>query len=197
MTVTHRSKSTMLKHHFGILVGLLLMAAAHFAYAQQYPDQPPGQRIGTPVYDPISKKYYALMHVDPRPFWNQYDRVEISARSASYGGVQGRLAIVDTLEVHDFLLKTFAPGHYQYIWIGLRYLCVSKKLKWSDGHYWKPGDFQIWDAKWNQDVFTCSDKNDPNDWAPISYSPSMQSWIAKGRGKGWEWYFVEFPTGKP
>lgn len=178
-------------------VAFVLALPAAPLVAQTYNDAPAGQKIGQPIYDPVAKRYFELMRADPRPFHDVWDLVAEQARSLSFEGVQGRLAIVDSPEIHEFLLNTFHPGHYQYVWIGLRYLCRAKELVWSDGRPWKPGSFQIWDAKWNQDVYTCGDKNDPNDWAPIAYSPEMKSWIAKGRHKGYDWYFVEFPTGKP
>lgn len=187
----------MLRRHLCVVVVLLLVAVTRIASAQSYPDAPPGQLIGVPVYDPQAKRYFALMHAEAKPWYNQYEKIMLSARSSNFKGVQGRLAIIDSLEVHEFLLKTFHPGRYQYIWIGLRYLCSAKKLEWSDGRLWQPGSFQIWDAKWNQDIYTCNALRDnPDQWAPIAYSPEMHSWIAKGRGKGYDWYFVEFPTGK-
>ena len=127
-----------------LLGGFALAPALHVG-AQTYTDAPPGQIIGRPVYDPEAKRYFALSHADPRPFHDEWDRVDEQARSQSFAGVRGRLAIVDSLEVHEFLLRTFQPGHYQYIWIGLRYLCRAKKLEWSDGRLWQPGQFQIWD----------------------------------------------------
>ena len=117
------------------------------------------------------------------------------ARQPVYKGVHGRLAIIDTAEVHSFLPRTFQPNHYQYVWIGLRYLCGAKKLEWSDGKLWQPGSFQISDERWNQDVFTCKDKNNPNDWAPVAYTPSMHSWVVKGNTKGYDRYFIEYPGG--
>jgi hypothetical protein len=181
------------------VVALLLLLFARTAWANElYNEAPAGQLIGVPVYDPEAKRYFALMHIDTRPYGNQYPKVQIQAASQTFKGVKGRLAIVDTAEVHEFLLKTFRPNHYQAIWIGLRYLCRAKQLEWSDGRLWKPGSFAAWDARgWNQDVFTCTKPDDPNDWAPVAYSPEMQGWIAKGRDKGFPWYFLEFPTGGP
>jgi len=179
-------------------IGTVRIASAETQLSARPPEAPPGQLINTPVYDPVSKRYFALMHVDSKIEWDsQYDKVDQHARTLSYKGVRGRLAIVDSAEVHEFLLRTFKPNHYQPIWIGLKYLCKAKQLEWSDGRLWKPGSFQDWDsAGWNQDVFTCHDAADPNDWAPVAYSPEMHGWIAKGRGKGYYWYFVEYPTGQ-
>ena len=178
------------------LIVVLTVVVGRVACAQSWPDAAPGQVIGVPVYDPAAKRYFALMHISAEPWSGMWDKVAEAARRQSYKGVRGRLAIVDSIEVHDFLLRTFRPSHYQYIWIGLRYLCRAKKLEWSDGRIFQPGSFQAWDPKWKQDIYVCSDRNNANEWAPVAYSPQFR-WIAKGLHKGYDWYFVEFPTGHP
>ncbi len=184
------------RRHLCTLVIAVMIAASQAAWAQSWPDAAPNQVIGVPVYDPGSKRYFALMHIDSGPYSGVWDNVAQAARRQSYKGVRGRLAIVDSIDVHEFLLRTFRPSHYQYIWIGLRYLCRAKKLEWSDGRIFQPGSFQAWDRTWKQDIYFCAETNDPNDWGPVAYSPQFR-WIAKGRHKGYDWYFVEFPTGKP
>jgi hypothetical protein len=180
-----------------LLILAMLAAMGRAAYAQSWPDAAPGQLIGVPVYDPEAKRYFALMHTEPCKWGCSWEKVAQQARDQSYKGVHGRLAIVDSIDVHEFLLRTFHPSHYQYIWIGLRYLCRAKKLEWSDGRIFQRGSFQAWDPKWNQDVYVCHNvRYDPNEWAPVAYSPQFK-WIVKGRGKGYDWYFVEFPTGHP
>jgi len=204
-----RSQGTMFKRHLVILIGLLVTAVAHSASAQKsgggggggdwantWDDATPGQLIGTPVYDPEAKRYFALMHTaQGAQSLTMWESVAEQARRQSYKGVSGRLAIVDSAEIHGFLLRTFRPNPVQDIWIGLRYLCRAKKLEWSDGKLWQPGSFQNWDANWNQDPYTCSDKNNPNDWAPVVYQQGMRSWVVKGNHKGYHWYFIEYPTG--
>jgi hypothetical protein len=179
-----------------LILAVVLAAIGRVAYAQSWPDAAPGQVIGIPVYDPATKRYFALMHISSEPWSGMWDKVAEAARRQSYNGVHGRLAIVDNIGVHEFLLRTFHPSQYQYIWIGLRYLCRAKKLEWSDGRIFQPGEFQAWDRKWKQDIYVCSDRNNANDWAPIAYSPQFR-WIAKGSHKGYDWYFIEFPTGHP
>lgn len=175
-----------------------ILMAGRVAMADLPAGASPGQLINTPVYDPQAKRYFALMQPQLEPqYMTMWDHVAAQARAQTFKGVHGRLAIVDTPEVHDFLLRTFRPNNYQYIWIGLRYLCKAHKLEWSDGKIMPPGSFQDWDKQWNQDVYTCSDKDNPNDWAPVAYTPEMHSWIVKGNHKGYPWYFIEFPTGGP
>jgi hypothetical protein len=174
----------------------LMSALAGSASSQDYPDAAPGQLIGVPIYDQESKRYFALMHTSSGPNSGLWDQVAQAARNQSYRGARGRLAIVDSLEVHEFLLRSFRPSHYQYIWIGLRYRCRAKTLEWTDGRIFQRGEFQAWDKNWNQDVYVCSDHNNPSEWAPVAYSPQFR-WIAKGRNKRYDWYFVEYPTGRP
>ena len=175
-----------------ILTILLTVLLARSASGQASSDQ----LVGIPVYDPGSKRYFALMRADPHNWGTMWDKVAQQARNQVYKGVRGRLAIVDSFEIHEFLLRTFHPNQYQYVWIGLRYLCRAKALQWSDGRMFQPGSFEAWDPKWKQDIYVCSDTNDRHDWAPVAYSPHF-TWIVKGRHKGYDWYFIEFPTGHP
>jgi hypothetical protein len=186
----------MSKHRL-VLGAFFVMTLTRAAWGQSWPDAAPGQLIGVPVYDSQTKRYFALMHTDNAPYSGDWDKVAEAAKRQMYKGVHGRLAIVDSIEVHEFLLRTFHPSHYQYIWIGLRYLCRAKKLEWSDGRIFERGSFQAWDPQWKQDVYACnSNRTDPNEWAPVAYSPQFK-WIAKGLHKIYDWYFIEFPTGHP
>lgn len=172
---------------------VVLISMTYAAHAQQ----PPDQRIGLPVYDPVSKRYFALMRADPANWGTMWGAVARQAERQTYKGVRGRLAIVDSVDVHEFLLRTFHPNQYQYVWIGLRYLCGPKKLEWSDGRMLQPGSFQAWDPNWKQDIYACnSNPGDRTEWAPVAYSPQFK-WIVKGLHKGYDWYFIEFPTGQP
>lgn len=176
------------------IVAVLLITIGHGVHAEE---SPLGE-ITVPVYDPISKRYFALMRADPKNWGTKWGAVAQQAQKQAYRGVKGRLAIVDSLDVHEFLLRNFHPNKYQFnIWIGLRYLCGPKKLQWSDGRMLQPGSFQAWDPNWKQDVYACnSQPGDPTEWAPVAYSPQF-TWIVKGLNKGYDWYFIEFPTGKP
>ncbi len=177
--------------HVGAVVLSVFLVLAGVAKAQE----PGNQLIGVPVYDPVSKRYFAMMQSDTNA-WMWLD-VYRQARGRWYKGVQGRLAIVDTLEVHEFLLQHFRLKYFQDAWIGLRYLCKAHKLIWSDGQPYQPNGFEAWDKNWKQDIYFCNSGNgNPNEWAPIAYSPQF-TWIGKGPSKGYQWYFMEYPTGHP
>lgn len=183
---------------FSLAITCLIFCSASQAQA------PAGALIDTPVYDPQAGRYFALISAPPDP--GQYQGATwISAgqhaRQHNYKGVAGRLAIVDSIEVHEFLLRTFRPQSFQNIWIGLRYMCGLRKAEWSDGTELKPGGFQAWDKRWNQDpTAACVKSADANvnlrDWAPVAYSPE-HTWIVKGQKKVYQWYFIEYPTGHP
>jgi len=153
----------------------------------------------TPVYFAPAKKYFALIDVRYKgPLWYQ---AEQNAESRVFKGVHGRLAVVDSLEVHEFLLMTF---HSEFeSWIGLRYWCDRHKLEWSDGRFLEPGSFQAWDSAWMREGKTCSGAampNNPEQYMPVAYNPISKGpfrWIAKGWYKGYFSYFIEFPTGGP
>lgn len=179
----------MLRYRIALIALGIFLVFGSIAKAQDTSDQ----KIGIPIYDPGSKRYFVMMHTSGQGTW---DKVYAEARGLAYKGVQGRLAIVDSFEVHDFLLTHWPLKYFEDAWIGLRYLCRARKLVWSDGKAFNPMEFAAWDKVWKQDIYFCGDIHDPNDWAPIAYSPQF-TWIAKGRHKGYQWYFMEYPTGHP
>lgn len=184
----------MSRRFFSLLPILLSICLVSAAMAQE---APPSALIGTPVYDPQAKRYFEVVRlgVGEHSTWTGSAR---DVGTLVYEGVHGRLAIIDSLEVHEFLLRTFHLGIYNPAWIGLRYLCSKKQLQWVDGRLWKPGEFQAWNTPFTQDPFFCSGVNDPSDWAGVHYTPPPNfMWMATGSGKGFEFAIVEFPTGKP
>jgi len=193
----------MVKRRWAIVPALILVVLARAASAAyQYDVDVPLEKYDiTPIYDPVSKRYFAYMPSNPEniPWRSEWEWADKLAKHLVFHGVHGRLAIIDSLEVHEFLLSHFHSA-FKYTngpaWIGLHYLCDQKQLQWSDGRFWKPGDFQAWDTEWNHDQYTCHSGS--NDWfAPIAYENPTFRWMAKGRGKGYDFSFVEFPTGQP
>ena len=121
------------------LVALLLgLAVAPPARACTYERPTPGvpDRHGTlydtPIYDPGSKSYFALIWARRENIYRAFTwaMADKQAATREYKGVHGRLAIVDTVEVHEFLERTFhTPCE---TWIGLRYWCGPQKLQRQD-----------------------------------------------------------------
>ena len=183
----------MRKRHIGTILALILIVLPDIAAAQGLAQTP----LGVPVYDPVSKRYFALMAADKRfskYAWTRWLEVKKQAEGQVFKGVRGRLAVVDSLEVHEFLLHHFPPDQYRFTWIGLEYLCRKKQLKWSNGQTLERGAFSAWAAKWKPDPYACGDTNFPGDYGTVAYTPQMQ-WVLVGRHKGYDFYFVEFPMG--
>lgn len=162
------------------------------------------QLLNTPVYDPGSKSYFELvdgLHMkgctetecNEGPNWGQADQL---ARARAYKGVNGRLAVVQSIETHFFLERTFQPQWQS--WIGLRLLCGRRVLQWSDGQIQKPSSFQAWDKQWSHDPYTC-DGAAQQVYAGVAYTPVADGfrWFAMGIQKRFYSYFVQYPTGRP
>ncbi len=185
--------TAMHKRLIGTILLLILMVCAHVAASEGLPQAP----LGVPIYDPVSKRYFALEAADKRftsVEWSIWTEVKKQAESQVFKGVRGRLAVVDSGEVHEFLLRHFPSNPYRYAWIGLQYHCRKKQLAWSNGQILERGAFEAWAEKWKIDGWACTGTNDPADFAPVAYSPQMR-WVLVGHSKGFDYYFVEFPTG--
>ncbi len=160
--------------------------------------------LDTPVYNPETKSYFELIQIglgysirgpsSPEIGW---ERARLFAMSRLYKGVPGRLAIVPSASVHEFLRDTFRPDWAA--WIGLRYWCRYHKLQWVDGTELKPGSFQMWGPRWN--VEGGSSKNTEtsqcNQYFPVHYWGVQGGfyWNANGQLKEFYMFFIEYPTG--
>lgn len=170
-----------------------------------------------PIYNPETKSYFELYnptvktpgakkaYYDPRFqwFWEQARR--IAARKI-YRGVRGRLAVVKTRSVHEFLRTHFTLG--EPAWIGLRYWCKYHKLLWVTGELQKLTAFSNWGAVWDAQgaqpngprVKSCVEvAHGGIPWLPVHYWPTKDGfyWNANGYRKGFASMFIEYPTGKP
>jgi hypothetical protein len=166
-----------------------------------------GPLYNTPVFDPETGNYYALIDVHDRQesqFHTGYvwPEAERDARRTTFKGVRGRLAVVSSLHIHEFLELTFRPNTYA--WIGLRYICAQHELEDDEGHNLNGTPFRAWARWWRQDPFICNVNQythhfDPGDFMPVAYSPIDKGfrWVGKGRNKGYDAYFIEYPTGSP
>ena len=168
---------------------------------------PPGPLYATPVYDPASKSYYELVLIETTRYSSRnspdvkWETAQELAQASTFKGVHGRLAVVKDIGVHNFLQTTFKPRWDS--WIGLRYLCLSRRLEYVDGTFWKSGMFAAWDKAWDHSgMSNCGGYS----WGPkidqymgVAYSPPTLGfrWFAQGYPKQYYSYFVEFPTGKP
>lgn len=174
-----------------------VLAPVYFAWSVSFavsgPDDPP-------VYNPMTKSYFQLLTLDkPAKTWRI---AKESAESLTYKGARGRLAVVDRLETHRFILENFdfrGPS-----WIGLRYWCRFRMLEWSGQRPYSPTDpdrFHVWHPQWYRNEATkCSSNSRSQDnYMPVYYQPIGEHnaiWQASGHPKYFNFYLVEFPTGE-
>jgi len=162
-----------------------------------------------PVYNPGTKSYFELKKIESirslsdtlTVNMTMWPNVSKMAEKLEFEGVHGRLAVVKNLETHEFLERTFQPKTN--VWIGLRFWCASRRLQYTDGTYWQPGDFHAWAPQWDQSAVEdpCWEwhmKGLPQ-FMPVAYNPLSEGfrWIAKEWHKGYEDLLVEYPTGHP
>jgi len=168
-----------------------------------------------PVYNPETKSYFELYAPDPVGLLkgDQVQSIKWTvaakmARARTHKGVRGRLAVVKTRQVHEFLRDTFQPNAAA--WIGLRYWCKFKKLQWVTGEIYPTTAYAAWGQIWNEGAIYPGQKDtagaicgfsvsDPGDHAGVHYWSIKQGfhWNANGRDKYWSAMFIEYPTGKP
>lgn len=156
----------------------------------------------TVVFDPESRSYFALIDVhdrDEAAYHVGYDWMQAyeDAKRSAYKGIRGRLAIVTSLHVHEFLELTFRPNTYA--WIGLRYMCKSRRLVDSAGQNENKAPFRAWARFWRQDDAICTmnphDSRWPAEFMSVAYSPIDKGfrWVGKGSHKVYDAYFIEYP----
>ncbi len=166
-----------------------------------------------PVYNPTSKSYFELYSPDAddpkkRPVsisggieWIHAARI---AHKKSFRGTRGRLAIVNTQQIHEFLRDTFDPAGA--VWIGLRYWCRYNKLQWVNGKFHPFDGFHKWGRHWNQNAAQPLQGPKPP-YCPRSHKKATLGvhywgtnhgffWNANGTYKQFNALFIEYPTGK-
>lgn len=179
---------------------LFLLVAAFLCFGTGAQAQPV---YGKPMYDPASKSYFELVKVTRgmSPGSDSpalpYDKAVQAASGRAFQGTPGRLAVVRSQDTHMFLMQNLRPN--EDTWIGLRYLCKSRELKWVTGESLQKGQFQAWHEKWDQSgIAGCVKGGGETDWMPVAYTPAGTGfrWIAKGGKKIYVAFLVEYPTGK-
>ena len=155
--------------------------------------------VGTPVYNPETKSYFELVRAPVGLSIRGSELAEIGwARARKYAasrifkGVRGRLAVVKTKRVSDFLRDTFKPERE--VWIGLRFFCRTRTLMWVTAEIHPPSAYKNWARPWKLG-WACSGGTK---YAPVYYTPAKKGfrWQARGQRKEYYFLFVEYPTGK-
>lgn len=176
-----------LKSH-GLHSAVVLLAVLYCSQARA------GQ-IGVPIFDPNTQSYFELRDDNSRQYWREARRL---AAVSLYKGRRGRLAVVNSKETNDFLRSNFTltgPA-----WIGLRYWCKTRKLRWVTGERHLRTGYNNWYRPWNRNPeTTCGITGsgaETHGYMPVYYLPQNFGfrWQAAGPGKGFIRYFVEYPT---
>ncbi len=160
-----------------------------------------GYLFDVPVYDPYSKSYFELGN-NPAgggsrvAGWPTADRI---ARSKSYKGVRGRLAIIRSREANDFILKTFKPPNETYF--GLRMACSEGfKLIWVDGKILSRKDYQNWGRMWHYPYryLPCTGTGANAKYGGVVYNrlEGRPRWYVIAPLHATVAFLVEYPTGK-
>ncbi|WP_417317493.1 C-type lectin domain-containing protein [Emcibacter sp.] len=156
-----------------------------------------------PFYDPHSKSYFELRWRKKGRKWRQ---AYLEAQTLEYKGTKGRLALVKDLEIHSFIQTHFNISAAT--WIGLQYYCDEQRLNWADNSTLQKGDFSAWHYQWaRRDDIRCgfmSRKFTPGlnmkSHMGVSYIPLSKGmpamWQASGPEKEYDFFIVEYPTGK-
>ena len=174
----------------------------------------------TPVYNPDTKSYFELYTPADQTYIEEGGNIyglswtvaKTMAQKLTYKGVRGRLAVVNTREIHNFLKEKFHPT--KPAWIGLRYWCKFKKLQWVTGEAFdRKKDFSAWGPMWDQNTtrnyVRLGQQSQAADCSAM-FSGTLNylgvhywsmdegfEWNANGYAKHFDALFVEFPTGKP
>lgn len=152
-----------------------------------------------PVFNPVSKSYFQLLKgTGKHGNWIEALR---QASAKRYRGVQGRLAVVDRPETHQFIMENFDTS--KEMWIGLRYWCKFRMLEWVGLRPYSPSDpdnFQHWHPQWSRGDQGClTNSTGSENFMGVYYRPlgkRSARWQAVRIGKGFGRLLVEFPTGE-
>ena len=152
-------------------------------------DGPPKERYYTPFYDESSGSYFQL--VSPQRTFG-WVLARDDAERRSYAGRKGRLAVIKSNATSNNIMKNLYADAHDDTWIGLEYICDARALAWTDGTLFKPGDFANWGAQWSRSDFA---EDCTNESMGVTISPGFSyHWLAWGKGKGFDWYLVEYPA---
>lgn len=155
----------------------------------------------SPIYNPASKSYFQLFDDNEHP--GNWQAARARAQMKAFKGVRGRLAVIDSPETHDFVVKSFDLNKRGVsVWIGLRYWCSARLLQWEGHRPFSPRDpdsFRLWHSQWSRsDQNACSFTGSAKvGYAPVYYRTmsGITRWQAVGAAKYFSYYLVEYPTG--
>ncbi len=179
------------------IVAIILLGS----FLANFPAMAASKPGAPPLYNSASKSYFQLFEL-PLAHQNRWLFVRRAANSKYFKGVRGRLAVVDSVETHQFIVQNFDLS--EEIWIGLRYWCNYRMLKWNGEAPYSPSDpgrFSAWHSQWYRNPETACQSQETGEMAfmGVYYRPVGKGnarWQADGPSKAFRRFLVEFPTGK-
>lgn len=145
-----------------------------------------------PIFDPDSKSYFELRIDNREGYWIRANEI---ARTLSYKGRKGRLALIKNKKNLEFIRENFRFNIET--WIGMQFFCKYRKLIWVTGELQPLKSPGMWVPQWyrNKKV-TCRNQN--LQYMPVYLTneskPYPVGWQASGSSKGHISYLVEYPA---
>ncbi len=119
------------------------------------------------------------------------------AAERTYKGRHGRLAMLDSAELQNWVLGTFdlpERGYNGNTWIGIRYWCSFRKLTDIDGATYSFQSFSAWDTPWYRDGGTRCEINQKLPYMGVYIQGTASRWRAAGFLKRYPNFLVEYPA---
>lgn len=119
------------------------------------------------------------------------------AAKRTYKGRKGRLAMMDSAALQQWVLSTFnlvERGYSGNTWIGIRYWCNFRKLTDINGATYSFQSFNAWDSPWYRDGGTRCDTNPKLPYMGVYIHGVASRWQAAGYLKRFPHYLVEYPA---
>ncbi len=164
-----------------VLVAVLSQGPAHATDRNR-------EVLSDPVYHEATGSYFQLVHLPENASNMGFAHAREMASRKVYKGRRGRLAKVDRPSIHSFLAREF--DFKEPVFIGLRFVCASRRLMWLDGSEHNNG-FEPWSRPWYLGVDNCARDRIP--FMAVTYMPNMR-WRAQTHIKFSNYYIVEYPS---
>lgn len=126
-----------------------------------------------------------------------WEEARVAAAKRRFKGRQGRLAVIDSPELLEWVLTTFDLGQYAHegrTWIGLRYWCRFRQLTLANGAVYPDTGFTAWDRPWSRPGGQTCTSNAKLPYMSVYIEGGTGRWRAAGYRKRYPYYLVEFPA---
>ena len=171
----------------GLVLAVLVLVAVVLQGPAQAKDN--NREVASdPVYHEATGSYFQLVRLPEVNSGMNWARARAAAGRKTYKGRRGRLARIDSPSVHEFIGQELPLRGRAFI--GLRFVCSTRKLIWLDGSRHQNG-FAPWGRVWYRTLDNCANSNVP--YMAVMYTPQKR-WQAQGPAKFLNYYIVEFPV---